>query len=124
MVGTIVAAIFNYFVMYLLRIVVDSIKNTDTIKEDSCNILDNLNEAIVSKNEGANCYINYANNLTRQIFKSIYQKCINENLFMPQIGDIEQYLSSKKEFFKTECLNDSYSVFDAFILKFKMFELY
>ena len=43
---------------------------------------------------------------------------------MPPIDDIELYIASKKQFFKSENLNDSYCIFDAFILNFKMFELY
>jgi len=120
----IISAIGNYIFKSMLRIVVDSIKNMDIVKEESCSILDNLGEAIMSKTEGLKISINYCNDLTLKTIKTIHQKCITENIFMPKIDDIELYIASKKQFFKPEHLKDSYCTFDAFILKFKMFELY
>ena len=74
----------------------------DIVKKESCSILDNLSEAIVSKVEGVACSINYGNNLTIKVFRKIYQKCIDESVLMPYIEDIEHYFSSKKQFIKSE----------------------
>ena len=88
--------------------------------KESCSILDNLEEAIVCRLDGVVVSINYCNNLTLQIFNKIYQKCVNDNIGMPPIDDINQYLASKKQFINSE----DYSEFDAFIMKFRIFELY
>ena len=62
--GIIVSAMGNYIIKSMLRIAVDSIKNMDIVKEESCSILDNLEEAIISKIEGVRVSINYCNELT------------------------------------------------------------
>ena len=64
----------------------------DAIREQSCAILKNLNEGVISRSEERDQVINYCNDLAGQMFKNI--PIIRDG----NLEEINQYLESKKDF--------------------------
>ena len=91
------------------------------VNEESCAILENLNEAIITKFEG----ISYCSKLGMQILNHIHQKCINDAVPLPSMEEITQYFADKKQLIKSKDENnESHGVLNRLFLRTKIFVLH
>ena len=114
-----VLSLTNFAFSYLIRQAVDAIKTMNIVKEESCAILENMNEAIICDVDHEPT-LNYCNKNCLQIFKAIYQKCANDGILVPDFEALEQYFNEKKQFIRSG-YNSAYASIENSILNAKVF---